>query len=195
MTSSIASIPAWNSAGVLPPIRPNAPGSSPDRSPYAVDLAVVFDRFATSPERMTILDGLLRFRADLHAAGITSGFQWLDGSFPEQIEMFEGRAPRDMDVVTFFNLPRGMDQQSLAHRHGALFDQKHVKATYVMDAYFAVLGDPTDHWQVKRIAYWYSMWSHRRDGLWKGFVQVDLDPSQDGDARAILNLAGGVHHD
>ncbi|HQT00245.1 hypothetical protein [Acidovorax sp.] len=195
MTSSAASIPAWNSAGVLPPIRPNAPGSSPDRSPYVVDLAVLFDRFATSPERMAILDGLLRFRADLHAAGITSGFQWLDGSFLEQAEALEGRPPRDMDVVTFLDLPQGLDQRALAQHHGTLFDQKHVKAAYAMDAYFAVLGQPTDQWQVKKIAYWYSLWSHRRDGLWKGFVQVDLDPSQDGDARAILNLAGGVRHD
>lgn len=91
MTASTVAIPAWNSAGVLPPIRPNAPGSSPDRSPYVVDLAVLFDRFTTSPERMAILDGLLRFRADLHAAGITSGFQWLDGSFLEQVEALEGR--------------------------------------------------------------------------------------------------------
>ena len=195
MMSSAASIPAWNSAGVLPPIRPNAPGSSPDRSPYVVDLAVLFDRFATSPERMAILDGLLRFRADLHAAGITSGFQWLAGSFLEQVEALEGRAPRDMDVVTFLDLPQGLDQRALVQRHGTLFDQKHVKATYAMDAYFAVLGQPTDQWQVKNIAYWYSLWSHRRDGLWKGFIQVDLDLSQDGDARAILNLAGGVHHD
>lgn len=195
MTSSIASIPAWNNAGVLPPIRPNALGSSPDRSPYVVELAVLFDRFATSPERMAILDGLLRFRADLHAAGITSGFQWLDGSFLEQVEALESRAPRDMDVVTFLDLPQGLDQRSLVRRHGSLFDQKHVKASYAMDAYFAVLGQPTDPWQVKNIAYWYSLWSHRRDGLWKGFVQVDLDPSQDSDARAILNLAGGVHHD
>lgn len=195
MTTSIASIPAWNSAGVLPPIRPNALGNSPDRSPYVVELAVLFERFAISPERMAILDGLLRFRADLHAAGITSGFQWLDGSFLEQVEVLEGRAPRDMDVVTFLDLPHGLDQQSLAQRHGTLFDQKHLKATYMMDAYFAVLGQPTDHWQVKNIAYWYSLWSHRRDGLWKGFVQVDLDPSQDGDSRAILNLAGGVRHD
>lgn len=155
---------------------------------------MLFDRFAISPERMAILDGLLRFRADLHAAGVTSGFQWLDGSFLEQVEALEGRAPRDMDVVTFLDLPRGQDQQSLAVNHSNLFDQKHVKSTYAMDAYFVVLGQPTDQWQVKNIAYWYSLWSHRRDGLWKGFVQVDLDPSQDGDARAILNLAGAVHH-
>lgn len=195
MTSNTASIPDWNSAGVLPPIRPNAPGSSPDRSPYVVDLDVLFDRFATSPERMAILDGLLQFRAGIHAVGITSGFQWLDGSFLEQVEALEGRAPRDMDVVTFFDLPSGQDQRSLVQSHGKLFDQKHVKATYAMDAYFVVLGEPLDKGSVRRVSYWYSLWSHRRDGLWKGFVQVDLDPSQDGDARAILNLARGVRHD
>lgn len=135
MTTSAARIPAWNIAGVLPPIRPSAPGSSPDRSPYVVDLAVLFDRFATSPERMAILDGLLRFRADLHAAGITSGFQWLDGSFLEQVEALESRAPRDMDVVTFLDLPQGLDQRALAQRHRTLFDQKHAKATYAMDAF------------------------------------------------------------
>ena len=195
MTASTTAIPAWNSAGVLPPIRPSASGHSRDRSPYIVDLAMVFDRFATSPERMAILDGLLRFRADLHSAGIVSGFQWLDGSFLEQIEVLEGRAPKDMDVVTFFDLPRGQDQRSLAQSHSALFDLKQVKESYAIDAYFTVLGQQTDQWQVSNIAYWYSMWSHRRDGLWKGFVQVDLNPEQDSDARAILNLAGGVHHD
>jgi hypothetical protein len=36
------------------------------------------------------------------------------------------------------------------------------------------------------VAYWYSMWSHRRDGMWKGFVQIDLSPSEDTPALAIL---------
>lgn len=195
MTSGSTSLPAWSSAGVLPPIRPSAPGHSADRSPYGVGLAALVDRFAVSPERRAVLDGLLRFRAALHAAGLTTGFQWLDGSFLEQVELTERRPPRDMDVVTFFEMPLGQDQRTLAQRHGSLFDQKHAKVRYAMDAYFAELGQPMDEWQVKTITYWYSLWSHRRDGLWKGFVQVDLDPSQDVDARAILNLAGGVHHD
>lgn len=194
MTLAAVAIPAWNSAGVLPPIRPSAPGHSADRSPYVVDLAMVVDRFATSKARMSILDGWLRFRADLHAAGIVSGFQWLDGSFLEDIETLENRAPKDMDVVTFFDLPHGQDQGSMARNHASLFDQKHVKANYGVDSYFTVLGQPTDRWQVKNISYWYSMWSHRRDSVWKGFVQVDLNPVQDGDARAALNLAEGHHH-
>lgn len=194
MTASTVALPAWNSAGVLPPIRPNAPGSSPDRSPYVVDLAVLFDRFASSPERMAILNGLLRFRADLHSAGITSGFQWLDGSFLEQVELLEGRAPRDMDVVTFYELPSGLDQRALYQKHTAKFDKPLIKASYSIDAYFMMLGNPLNAAFVQEISYWYSMWSHRREGLWKGFVQVNLDPSQDSDARAVLTLSGGASH-
>lgn len=195
MTLNIGSVPAWNSVGVLPPIRPDAPGHSPDRSPYTVELTALIDRFATSQERVAILGGLLRLRAALHQARVVSGFQWLDGSFLESVETLEQRAPRDMDVVTFLHLPSGQDQRILVQANSHLFDPKHLKATYFMDAYFMVLGQPSDAWQVKKISYWYSMWSHRRDGLWKGFVQVDLDPSQDDRARAVLNHSGGIHHE
>lgn len=195
MMSSAGGIPVWNGAGVLPPIRPGAAGNAPDRSPYLVDLSVFFERFSTSPERMTILDGFLKFRANLHLAGITSGFQWIDGSFLEAVELQESRAPNDMDVVTFFHLPAGQDQNSLVMANIELFDPEHLNKMYSIDGYFLVLDQPTDAWQVKLISYWYSMWSHRRDGLWKGFVQIDLDPSRDNEARAILNLSGGIHHE
>lgn len=56
-----------------------------------------------------------------------------------------------------------LDQRLLIQHMEDCADQKHLKATYAMDAYFAVLGQPTDHWQVKKIAYWYSLWSHRSD--------------------------------
>ena len=188
-------LPQWSGVGVLPPVRPEWPGNSPERSPYRVPIAGFVDRFATSPERMAILDGLLRFRGKLHELGIVSGFQWLDGSFLEQIEILESRHPRDMDVVTFFDIPTGENQLSLFQKGGQLFDQKFLKATYAVDGYFSVLGQPVDARQVQRITYWYSMWSHRRDGLWKGFVQVDLNPSQDADARAVLNINGGTQHE
>lgn len=186
------SIPTWNPAGVIPPVRPAMPGHSTDRSPYKTDLTTLIDRFATSSERVAILKHFMEFRAELHKAGITSGFQWLDGSFMEQVEILENRAPRDMDVVTFLDIPTGHTQGSLVQQHKNLFDQVHLKNTYSIDAYFAVLGQPTDKLQVKNITYWYSMWSHRRDGLWKGFVQVDLDPAKDATAQALLSLTGGI---
>jgi hypothetical protein len=58
----------------------------------------------------------------------------------------------------------------------------------ILYGYFATLGHPLDSNGIKAITYWYSIWSHRRDGLWKGFVQIDIDPSQDVEANKILEI-------
>jgi len=39
---------------------------------------------------------------------------------------------------------------------------------------------------VAHSAYWYSVWSHRRSQLWKGFVQVDLADTEDAAASATI---------
>lgn len=179
-------IPQWNSGGVLPPIRPGQLGHSPDRSPYRVPLTAVIEKFATSPRRTAILRGLLDYRAALHRCGLVSGFQWLNGSFMEDVETLESRSPNDMDVVTYFYLPSGETQLTFATKAGQLLSNSFVKATYSVDAYPHVLGEPNDHLQVRQISYWYSMWSHRRDGMWKGFIQIDLDPHVDVDAERVL---------
>lgn len=95
-------VPDWNLAGVLPALRPGEAGHSEDRSPYLATLSDVAQRFDISPRRTIILQGLLAFRAELHRARITSGFQWLDGSFLENVEVLEQRDPKDIDVVTYF---------------------------------------------------------------------------------------------
>lgn len=179
-------IPAWNMAGVIPPIRPGQPGHSADRSPYVASLTTVVDRFALSPERLKILKGLLAYRSALHTLGLTNGFQWLDGSFLEDIEAQEARPPKDIDVVTYFHLPSGETQMSLHLKSGDLFDHDFVAQTYQVDAYQSVLGGTLNAFVIKQVAYWYSMWSHRRDETWKGFVQIDLSPSEDAAALAIL---------
>jgi hypothetical protein len=43
---------------------------------------------------------------------------------------------------------------------------------------------------VAQSSYWYSMWSHRRNQAWKGFLQIDLAPSQDVEALAWLQQQG-----
>lgn len=108
-------IPDWNISAVLPPVRPGAPGHSPDRSPYVASFSQIVERFATSAERIRILQGLLSYRAALEGRGISSGFQWLDGSFLEHKEAIQAVAPNDVDVVTFFPLPPAMD-------HGRVFE-------------------------------------------------------------------------
>ena len=172
-------LPAWTMGGVLPAVWPGQPGHSPNRSPYVTDLGQVVQQFATSPERVAILQGLLAFRSQLHQNGITEGFQWLDGSFMEQVEVLENRHPRDIDAVTYFELPPGETEASLAGKAPHLFDHDAVKATYHVDHYQVVLGKELDADGVQEISYWYSMWAHRRDGLWKGFVQINLDPNED----------------
>ena len=181
-------IPDWNLAGVLPPIRPGQGGTSSDRSPYTVALHHLVDRFAKTPERIAILQGLLDYREALHGIGVNSGFQWLDGSFMEQVEVLESRSPNDVDAVTFFHLPQGVDQATLATQHGALFRPQDIKQNFKVDGYPCILGTTLTPQHVKQVSYWYSMWSHRRDGLWKGFVQVDLSPTEDVAARAALAL-------
>jgi hypothetical protein len=180
-------IPAWISAGVLPPILPGQAGHSPERSPYAASMVDLVDRFGLSDDRLKILRGFLAYRAALHAIGLTSGFQWVNGSFTENIEELEQRSPKDTDVVTFFHLPNEITQVTLVQSNPELFDNKRIKDIYSVDAYTFVLGLPTSKLQIKQVSYWYSMWSHRRDGLWKGFLQVDLAPN--GDEAALQLIA------
>ncbi len=120
-------IPEWNMAGVLPPVSPGLPGAHPNRSPYETDLDHVIDQFATSPDRIKMLKGLLDFRLELSKVGITKGFQWLDESFLENVEDLESRSPRDIDVVTFYYLPEGETQQSLLIKQPALFQSSNTK--------------------------------------------------------------------
>jgi hypothetical protein len=69
----------------------------------------------------------------LHAAGIIDGFQWLDGSFLENIESLESRSPRDIDVVTFYYLPPNQTQKALLNGYPQLFDHRHIKENYHVD--------------------------------------------------------------
>ncbi len=186
----MSAIPNWNAQGLIPPI--SIDPTSPIRSPYIVSLTDVILRFNTSAPRKLVLDGLLRFRAELHKVGLVSGLQWIDGSFLENIESIESRDPRDVDVVTFFTLPTGiLNQGDLVARNPSLFDHAHVKSAYLVDSY-PVSMNANGNRLITAAAYWYSMWSHRRGGAWKGFVQVDLNPAHDEIARQLLNAQSTV---
>ena len=183
-------IPAWNANGVIPPVSFTAPTSA-ERSPYAVSLPEFVLRFASSAKRQQILSGYLRYRGCLHAVGLTAGFQWLDGSFLENIETTETRDPNDLDVVTFYSLPVGVTQQQLQTQAPDLFpmtagERTLIKSSFLVDPFLISLGSraPLLVWQC---TYWYSMWSHRRDSTWKGYLQIDLDPAED--ALAAIQLS------
>jgi hypothetical protein len=183
-------IPNWTNRGVLPPV--NAlQATSAERSPYKVKLLDVVMRFATSTERCQILKGFLDYRAALHSMALTQGFQWLDGSFSEDVELLEMRAPKDIDVVSFVNTPAGF---APTPQQLDVLDHDLAKTTFLVDSYFVEINLlPPDN-LIKQSTYWYSMWSHRRTQEWKGYLEIDLSPAEDTAASAWLSaqMAGGV---
>ena len=171
-------IPRWNADGVLPPFDVDNPVSD-DRSPYAVSLTDFMLHFGTTPSRLAILSGFMEFRSALHAADLILGFQWIDGSFLENVEVTEKRDPHDIDLVTFYYLPEGVTEGDLLSKAPHLFDPRRTKKDFHVDAYFVRLNTEDPELLVNQAAYWYSVWSHRRNGLWKGFLQIDLSSNDD----------------
>jgi hypothetical protein len=182
-------MPSWNFRGVLDPVNHISPTSA-DRAPYRVSLIDFVESFATSGSRIQILLGLLDYRAALHNLGIVDGFQWLDGSFLEHVELLEHRDPNDLDVVTFYEMPQGQTQRSLFASNPSIFpqnssEQEALKKSFRVDAYMQVLSTRPEQ-LISRATYWYSMWSHRRDLTWKGFVEIELSPAEDQDTREAI---------
>lgn len=178
MSAITNKLPEFGVNCLIPP-RYSVDGASLNRSPYHIDISYFVERFSLTPKRITLLMGLLDYRSKLYNIGIVNGFQWINGSFLEDIEKLENREPNDIDVITFYFLVDPIDQKSLLDNNANIFNSRYLKENYFIDGYYMQLGLPLDLQQTKAIAYWYSMWSHRRDGQWKGFVQISLDPDSD----------------
>jgi hypothetical protein len=159
-------------------------------SPYKASITALVAHFATSPERIAILRGFLGYRADLHAFGLASGFQWVDGSFVERIDAV--RPPQDIDLVTFFERPASMaadatfDAAVASSLH--LFSKPLAKPRYLCDVHFVDLSQPPTH-VVGQTRYWFGLFSHKRSTFqWKGMLEVPLGTlADDANAAKILN--------
>lgn len=184
-------IPGFTDDGVLPPFINDNPTSSQNMSPYPVGIAEFVQHFSSTTERIAILNGLLDYRAALVATGIT-GFQWLGGSFLEEVEVWRSRPPADIDVVTVFHRPTTSISNAdwipiLQGPQGHLFiDQALTKQIYKCDAYIIDMNEPVKS-VVNSTRFWFGLFSHQRDtSLWKGMLSVELDTQQDISARSIL---------
>jgi hypothetical protein len=181
-------IPPFDSIkNVLPPHLGN-PTQPSDLSPYPCTVAELSSRFATSAKRKQILMGFLELRAILFSLGIR-GFQWLSGSFLENIEVLERRDPGDIDVVTFVDCqesPEAWYSFIVSAGKEEILDFSWTKENYFVDHYVIPLSSgPAEIVDLTR--YWYGLFSHRRDLLWKGMLVVDLaDIADDEAARALL---------
>lgn len=184
MTTTFDAVPEWDGNGILPPFVGD-PLWRVARSPYSVSLAEMVMRFGDTVARREILKGFLNFRTALHAAGLVKGFQWVNGSFVEHTVQRKKREPRDMDVVTFFDIPEGQTQATLYSAHRSLFTPEKNKIQYHIDAYFVSLDTDADY-LVSSATYWNSLWSHTRDGQWKGYLQINLSDDEDDVVRDML---------
>ena len=178
-------IPDFDHNLVLPP-HAGDPRAPDQLSPYPCTTAELAQHFATSLERRDILQGLLSFRDRLRAVGLRRGFQWLDGSFLEDVETREGRPPRDLDVVTvYWGYDRAF-QQTVAATFPEFANGTLAKSQFHLDHFPFDAGFRPD-FTVEQTRYWMQLFSHNREGVWKGMLKIDLDtPDLDNEARQVL---------
>lgn len=181
-------IPDFDYNLVLPP-HLGDPVNPGQLSPYPCNTVDLCQRLGTTTDRRVILGKFLDFRDRLRAEGLTNGFQWLDGSFLENIEVRESRSPRDIDVVTVYwgyGIPF---QQQLLVNFPEVANPVLSKANYLVDHYpFDAGFDPMATLEWTR--YWILLFSHNRLGVWKGMLKIDLNtPAEDAAARLELAKA------
>ena len=179
-------IPTFDHNLVIPP-HLGDPVNPGQLSPYPCTTVDLCQRLGTSVERRTILGKFLDFRERLRSAGLTSGFQWLDGSFLEDVEARESRPPRDLDLITVY---WGYDvafQLNLIAGFPEFVNPALAKANFSLDHYpFDAGYSPALTLELTR--YWILLFSHTRLGVWKGILRVELNtPVEDALARKELS--------
>jgi hypothetical protein len=159
-------------------------------SPFKVTVLEFVASFALTRERVQILEGFLEFRRRIHGLGITRGLQWIDGSFVEMNDPV--RAPRDVDLVTFFfrppNLAAGPAWEAAIDAHPEIFEHPHVKTELKCDTYWVDLSVAAPLHHVDQTRYWFGLFSHRRASQqWKGMLQLPLGSlAEDHEAARLL---------
>lgn len=184
-------LPTFNPGNVLPPFVGHWPAAPLGFSPYPATIREVAAYLTATPERRRILLGFLRLRRELRNLGFAIANQWLDGSFCENVEALEGRAPGDIDVMSFLTHPLQNDAHAfplLVNANLDVFDHDRCKAMYHCDHYMMGMANGVS---IQQICYWNAVFSHRRNGLWKGYVNVmDEGQAVDDALIASLTLAG-----
>lgn len=179
-------IPNFNSDSVIPP-HLGDPRQPDELSPYPCTSLELCDRFGTSHTRIEILHGFMRLRAELHQHGMSDGFQWIDGSFLEDVEHTQQRAPGDIDVVTFFwsNDPNFVADLLIAFPD--IRDHAKIKTTFHVD-HFPIDAGYNPEATIEATRYWCGLFSHNRSAIWKGMLRIELNtPADDTQAVALLN--------
>ncbi|MEO1497817.1 MAG: hypothetical protein AAFV43_11770 [Planctomycetota bacterium] len=131
------------------------------------------EAFGHTAERRQILSSFLSMRHVLQTT-VTDGFQWIDGSFVENVEAAQGRPPGDIDVVTFAD-PSTCDggRKGFMRQCKALLDPTQSKQIFRTHHFFVPL-DIDGRSLVELSTYYFGLFSHKRDGTPKGMLVADL---------------------
>ncbi len=180
-------IPDFDHNNVLPPHTGN-PAIKTDLSPYLCTTLELCQKFATSPNRVKILKNFIAFRGIIFNLEIKSGFQWLDGSFLENVEIQQNRSPNDLDLVTFFDKIDLSGQGVIFNQFPDFFRPTLSKTNFTLDHYVVDLMNLGPEMVAKQTRYWVQLFSHNRVGVWKGMLELSLDtPIEDKAALDYLN--------
>jgi hypothetical protein len=158
-------------------------------SPYLATMREVAERFCTTQARADLFAHWVRHRKALSAIALT-GFQWIDGSFCEDVERLRGRPPADIDMMTAIIRPQHLFAPAVwtpfVAANAALLDRDQVKANYHCDVLF-IDGTLPAFVVHPQLTYCFGLFTHQRTTyLWKGLVQVPFPADDD----AALNFIG-----
>lgn len=186
-------VPAFDPRGLLPPYL-GADETTFNRSPYAATVAELIGALGTTDPRRVLLTGLLDYRLLLDRLGYTQGFHYIDGSFVEDVEAREGRAPGDIDVFSFLVRPVAYQQdpalwiaRGFPEWSTEIVDVAVNKRRFGLDTYAIAVDQHGALNVISATTYWSSLFAHKKvTHDWKGFLQIALNPADDIAARALL---------
>jgi hypothetical protein len=148
----------------------------------------------TTPDRRILIKGLLGYRALLMRLGYTTGVQFVDGSFAENVETREGRPPNDIDVFSFLERPQHYRNDpalwalsGFAEWQNEVANRALNKSRFAIDAYAIAFDQANGLMVITTTIYWYSLFAHKKvTHDWKGFLRVSLNAADDAAAHSLL---------
>ena len=140
-------------------------------SPHEVTSVGLVRLCGKDAKRIQLMQQFFKCRQEFYKHHLTRGYQWIDGSFVEM-----RRTPKDIDVVTWLAMDRFECQTALKN---ILRDPPWNE--HDIDHYILFRDDP-----IKKVLYWHDLWSHTKEDIRKGYLQLDLSP--EGDAQAVEML-------
>ena len=178
-------IPPFDHNFVLPPVLTDELAQR-ELSPYPCEILELCKRFGYTAPRRQLLKGLLEFRMECTRHHV-KGWQWIDGSFVENIEESEDRAPKDIDVITMYMVEKSVDNLILAENFPAFVDPDLTLEKYGVDHQPANINEDATK-TVAIVKYWLLTFGHNRRGVWKGMLQIPLYETTDKDMEALAYL-------